>query len=70
LNIYSEIESLNVPPRAQPEVHQLFIGGDWRASAISSINLGLGFNLGARGPGIIVKTRFEWDWHRPGPAKP
>jgi hypothetical protein len=70
LEYYGEIESLNVPPRGQPEVHQLFIGGDWRVSAISSINLGLGFDLGARGPGIIVKTRFEWDWHRPGAAKP
>jgi len=60
---YGEIESLNVRPRAQPEVHQLFLGGDWRVTPIFSVNLGTGFDLGQRGPGIVLKSRFEWDWH-------
>ena len=61
---YGEIESINVQPRAQPEVHQLFVGGDWRVSEIFSVNLGTGFDLGSRGPGVILKSRFEWDWHK------
>jgi hypothetical protein len=28
LEYYGEVESINVRPRAQPEVHQLFRGGD------------------------------------------
>ena len=63
---YGEVESLNVRPRAQPEVHQLFLGGDWQAAEIFSINFGIGFDLGPRGPGIVVKSRFEWDWRKPG----
>jgi hypothetical protein len=62
---YGGIESINVSPRAQPQVHQLFLGGDWRVTPIFSVNLGTGFDLGPRGPGIVVKTRFEWDWHVP-----
>lgn len=65
---YGEIDSLNVPPRAQPEVHQLFVGGDWRVSPDFSVNLGTGFDLGANGPGLVLKTRFEWDWNE-GPAR-
>ena len=64
LEYYGEIESINVRPRAQPEVHQLFAGGDWRTGPIFSINMGLGFDLGGRGPGTVLKSRFEWDWHR------
>lgn len=60
---YGEVESINVPPRAQPEVHQLFLGGDWRATEIFSVNLGAGVDLGSRGPGLVLKSRFEWDWH-------
>ena len=52
---YGEVESLNVRPRAQPEVHQLFLGGDWQAAEIFSVNFG-----------IVVKSRFEWDWRKPG----
>jgi hypothetical protein len=59
---YGEIESINVRPRAQPEVHQLFVGGDWRLGPRFSINLGSGFDLGSRGPGVVLKSRFEWDW--------
>jgi len=66
---YGEIESINVPPRAQPEVHQLFLGGDWRATPIFSVNLGAGFDLGPRGPGLVLKSRFEWDWHNSSTAK-
>jgi hypothetical protein len=62
---YGEIESINVPPRAQPEVHQLFLGGDWRVTRIFSVNLGVGFDLGPRGPGLVLKSRFEWDWRKP-----
>ncbi len=28
IEYYGEVESVNVSPRAQPEVHQIFIGGD------------------------------------------
>lgn len=63
LEYYGEIESINVAPRAQPEVHQLFVGGDWTVTAAFLINLGLGFDLGDRGPGVVLKSRLEWD-HR------
>jgi len=62
LEYYGEIESINVKPRAQPEVHQLFIGGDWQVRQAFKVNLGLGFDLGQRGPGVVLKSRFEWDW--------
>jgi hypothetical protein len=62
LEYYGEIESINVRPRAQPEVHQLFAGGDWRANPAFSMNFGIGFDLARRGPGVVLKTRFEWDW--------
>ncbi|MBZ5596091.1 MAG: hypothetical protein LAP39_27930 [Acidobacteriia bacterium] len=62
LEYYGEIESINVPPRAQPEVHQLFVGGDWETGAVFHINMGIGFDLGNRGPGVVLKSRFEWDW--------
>ena len=62
LEYYGGIESINVVPRAQPEVHQLFAGGDWKTSERFSVNYGTGFDLSARGPGLIVKSRLEWDW--------
>jgi len=66
LEYYGEIESINVRPRAQPEAHQLFVGGDWKAGPVFSINVGAGFDLGHRGPGLVLKTRLEWDWRAPG----
>ncbi len=68
LEYYGEIESINVVPRGQPEVHQLFVGGDWQVQPKFLINLGLGFDLGSNGPGIILKSRFEWHWG--GSARP
>ena len=62
LEYYGEIESINVRPRAQPEVHQLFCGGDWEVSRGFKANLGMGFDFGNRGPGIVLKSRLEWDW--------
>jgi hypothetical protein len=62
LEYYGEIESINTRPHAQPEVHQLFIGGDWQVKPEFMINLGTGFDLGSRGPGIVLKSRFEWHW--------
>ncbi len=64
LEYYGEVESINVAPRFQPEVHQLFAGGDWELTPILSVNMGIGFDLGGRGPGIVLKSRFEWDWKR------
>ena len=61
---YGEIESLTARPHAQPEVHQIFLGGDWEAAESFSINFGVGFDLGGRGPGVIAKSRFEWHWGR------
>jgi hypothetical protein len=59
---YGAIESINVRPRAQPEVHQIFLGGDWEARPGMTVNLGAGFDLGGRGPGLVLKSRLEWDW--------
>ena len=64
LEYYGEIESINASPRAQPELHQLFAGGDWELKPGFSVNLGTGFDLGSNGPGIILKSRFEWDWRQ------
>jgi hypothetical protein len=66
LEYYGEVESINVRPHAQPEVHQLFAGGDWNAGPVFSINMGVGFDLTGRGPGVILKSRFEWDWRKGG----
>jgi hypothetical protein len=62
---YGEIESVTAQPYFQPEVHQLFLGGDWEVRPKFSVNLGLGFDLGDRGPGVILKSRFEWHWGEP-----
>jgi hypothetical protein len=62
LEYYGEIESINVPPRARPEVHQLFVGGDLEVRPKFTVNMGLGFDLGSRGPGVVLKSRFEWHW--------
>ncbi len=69
LEYYGEVESINVRPHGQPSVHQLFAGGDWQATPQFLINFGVGFDLGERGPGVVVKTRFEWHWgpHRGAP---
>lgn len=67
LEYYGEIESITVRPRAQPQVHRLFARGDWQVRPNFSINLGTGFDLGARGPGLVLKSRFEWHWGKRHP---
>jgi hypothetical protein len=67
LEYYGEVESINVSPRAQPQVHQLFLGGDWQAAPGFSVNLGAGLDVGANGPGVVLKSRFEWHWGRHSP---
>ena len=62
LEYYGEVESINVKPRGRPEVHQLFGGGDWRVTNVFHVNLGIGFDLSGAGPGVVLKSRFEWDW--------
>jgi hypothetical protein len=62
LEYYGNIESLNVLPRAQPEVHQLFVRSDWETTPAFRINIGVGFDMDGRGPGVVLKSRFEWDW--------
>jgi hypothetical protein len=62
LEYYGSIESINLRPRAQPEVHQLFCGGDWDVRPGFKMNLGAGIDLGERGPGFVLKSRLEWDW--------
>jgi hypothetical protein len=49
----------------QPSVHQLFAGGDWQVNAEFLINMGAGFDLGPRGPGPVLKSRFEWHFGKP-----
>jgi len=66
LEYYGEVDSIDVRPHAQPEVHQLFAGGDWQVTRIFKINMGVGFDLAGRGPGVVLKSRFEWDWTHPG----
>jgi hypothetical protein len=65
LEYYGQIESLNVPPRAQPQAHQLFFGGDWELKPGFTVNLGTGIDVGGKGPGVVLKSRFEWDWGTP-----
>jgi hypothetical protein len=60
LEYYGEVESITAHPHAQPETHQMFLGGDWEVDPRFTINLGLGFDLAERGPGLILKSRFEW----------
>lgn len=62
LEYYGEVESITARPHAQPETHQLFFGGDWDVSPCFMVNLGVGFDLGERGPGVVLKSRFEWHW--------
>jgi hypothetical protein len=62
LEYYGEVESITARPHAQPEVHQLFAGGDLAVAEGFSTNLGIGFDLTGRGPGVVLKSRFEWDW--------
>ena len=64
IEYYGEVDSINRRPHGQPEVHQIFVGGDWKAGPVFSINMGAGFDLGSRGPGVVLKSRFEWDWRR------
>ena len=54
LEYYGEVESIDERPHAQPEVHQLFCGGDLQASPVFKVNLGAGFDL-----------RRAWPWDRP-----
>jgi len=61
---YGEIESITVRPHAHPEVHQLFLGGDWKLGPVFSLNSETGFDLAGRGPGVVLKSRLEWDWRR------
>lgn len=49
-------------PDAQRQVHRLFGGGDWRLRDGFHINIGVGFNLAGPGPGIVLKSRLEWEW--------
>jgi hypothetical protein len=64
LEYYGEVESITARPHTQPETHQVFLGGDWEVKPRFTINLGVGFDLGDRGPGIVLKSRFEWHWGR------
>lgn len=72
LEYYGGISSISAQPHAQPEVHQVFVGGDWAVKAWFGVNLGVGVNVGPRGPGLVLKSRFEWHWkqvpHSPGKA--
>jgi hypothetical protein len=61
LEYYGEIESLTRRPRGQPQTHELFVGGDWRVRPKLMVNVGAGFDVGRRGPGLVLKSRLEWD---------
>lgn len=55
LECYGEVESINVPPRAQPEVHQLFAGGDWQVTETFKMNLGGGIRSHRPRPGCRIE---------------
>jgi hypothetical protein len=38
----------------------IFVGGDWKVRPELTVDMGIGFDLGEAGPGVIVKSRFEW----------
>jgi hypothetical protein len=57
---YGEISGITARPRGQPQIHQLFLGGDLAAPGEIGVNLGIGFDLGRRGPGLVLKSRIEW----------
>lgn len=57
---YGAVESVNVRPKAQPQVHQIFVGGDQEVSSALTVNMGVGFDIGGQGPGVVVKAKFEW----------
>jgi hypothetical protein len=54
--------SLEYYGEVQSGVHQLFAGGDWQATPTFLINFGVGTDLTSQGPGLVVKSRFEWHW--------
>lgn len=56
--------SLEYYGEVQDRVHQLFAGGDWEVAPSFLINAGLGFDLTPRGPGAILKARFEWHFRK------
>ncbi len=55
IEYYGEIESITTTPYAQPETHQLYFGGDWKPNPTFMVNVGVGFDLGDRGPGLVLK---------------
>lgn len=48
-------------------VNQIYAGGDWEVRPGFAINLGAGFDIGERGPGVVLKSRFEWHWGKHSP---
>jgi hypothetical protein len=45
------------------------VGGDWQMRPGFSVTLGTGFDVGSNGPGVVLKSRFEWDWE-PSNSRP
>ena len=45
-------------------IHQVFLGGDWEVAEKFKINWGVGFDGGTGGPGVVLKSRFEWNWRK------
>jgi hypothetical protein len=36
----------------------------WEFTQEFHVNMGLGFDLGSNGPGLVLKSRLEWDWDK------
>jgi hypothetical protein len=53
-----------------PQTHRVFLGGDWQVRSSVMIDVGAGFDLTSRGPGLVLKTRFEWHSGRGDRANP
>jgi hypothetical protein len=69
LEYYGGFESIT-KRGPHPQTHRVFLGGDWQVRSSVMINVGAGFDLTSRGPGLVLKTRFEWHSGRGDRAHP
>jgi len=69
LKLLRELESITRRPHAQPEVHQMFLGGDWGVCAVNLRHSVLGRNLtwGKTVPraGVLNDAASGGDWAAP-----
>jgi hypothetical protein len=59
LEYYGEIESINTPAARSTRSASVVPWRRLRTEFPFQVNLGTGFDLAGRGPGTVVKSRFE-----------